>query len=57
MFEYSGRQAGRRVGAAAAGLGIGFSGHSGRTGLASELSHADASIHKIVDGCGWKRPA
>ena len=45
VFGLSGRQVGRRVAAAAiaAGLGPGYSGHSGRVGLAAELSRAGAS--------------
>ena len=51
-----GRQIARRVAAAAAaaGLGSGFSGHSGRTGLAAELSRAGASTHEIAAAGGWK---
>ena len=40
--------------AIAAGLGEGFSGHSGRTGLAAELSRAGASTHEIAAAGGWK---
>ena len=42
VFGLSGRQVGRRGAAAAraAGLGEGFSGHSGRVGLAADLSRA-----------------
>ena len=56
MFGLSGRQVGRRVAAAAraAGLGEGFSGHSGRTGLAAELSRVGASTHEIATAGGWK---
>ena len=56
VFGLSGRQVGRRVAAAAraAGLGEGFSGHSGRTGLAAELSRAGASTHEIAAAGGWK---
>jgi hypothetical protein len=56
VFGLSGRQVGRRVGAAvaAAGLGGGLSGHSGRTGLAAELSRAGASTHEIAAVGGWK---
>ena len=56
VFGLSGRQVGRRVGAAAiaAGLGAGFSGHSGRVGLAAELSRAGASTHEIAAAGGWK---
>ena len=56
VFGLSGRQIGRRVAAAArsAGLGEGFSGHSGRVGLASELSRAGASTHEIAAAGGWK---
>ena len=52
----SGRQVGRRVAAAAraAGFGEGFSGHSGRVGLAAELSRAGASTHEIAATGGWK---
>ncbi len=56
VFGLSGRQIGRRVAAAAAaaGLGSGFSGHSGRTGLAAELSRAGASTHEIAAAGGWR---
>ena len=56
VFGLSGRQVGRRVAAAAAaaGLGEGFSGHSGRVGLAAELSRAGASTHEIAAAGGWK---
>lgn len=56
VFGLSGRQIGRRVEAAAraAGLGDGFSGHSGRVGLAAELSRAGASTHEIAAAGGWK---
>ena len=59
VFGLSGRQVGRRVGAAAAaaGLGGGFSGHSGRVGLAAELSRAGASTHEIAAAGGWKSAA
>ena len=56
VFGLSGRQVGRRVAAAAraAGLGEGFSGHSGRVGLAAELSRAGASTHEIASAGGWQ---
>ena len=56
VFGLSGRQIGRRVEAAAraAGLGEGFSGHSGRVGLAAELSRAGASTHEIAAAGGWQ---
>ena len=56
VFGLSGRQVGRRVEAAAraAGLGEGFSGHSGRVGLAAELSRAGASTHEIAAAGGWQ---
>ena len=56
VFGLSGRQVGRRVAAAAAaaGLGGGFSGHSGRVGLAAELSRAGASTHEIAAAGGWQ---
>ncbi len=56
VFGLSGRQISRRVEAAAraAGLGEGFSGHSGRVGLAAELSRAGASTHEIAAAGGWK---
>ena len=38
----------------AAGLGEGGSGHSGRVGLAAELSRAGASTHEIAAAGGWK---
>ena len=56
VFGISGRQVSRRVAAAAraAGLGEGFSGHSGRVGLAAELGRAGASTHEIAVAGGWK---
>ena len=56
VFGLSGRQIGRRVAAAAraAGLGEGFSGHSGRVGLAAELTRAGASTHEIAAAGGWR---
>ena len=56
MFGLSDRQIARRVGAAAitAGLGPGYSGHSGRVGLAPELSRASASTHEIAAAGGWR---
>ena len=55
-FGLSGRQISRRGAAAAraAGLGDGFSGHSGRVGLAAELSRAGASTHEIALAGGWR---
>ena len=54
VFGLSARQISRRVeGAArAAKLGEGFSGHSGRVGLAAELSRAGASTHEIAAAGG-----
>ena len=59
VFGLSGRQVGRRVAAAAAaaGLGSGFSGHSGRTGLAAELSRTGASTHEIAAPAAGGPPA
>ena len=56
VFGLSGRQIARRVAAAAraAELGAGYSGHSGRVGLAAELSRAGASTHEIAAAGGWK---
>ena len=56
VFGLGARQIARRVEAAAraAGLGEGFSGHSGRVGLAAELSRAGASTHEIAAAGGWK---
>ena len=56
VFGLSARQIARRVEAAAiaAGLGSGFSGHSGRVGLAAELSRAGASTHEIAAAGGWQ---
>ncbi len=34
----------------------GFSGHSGRTGLAAELSRSGASTHEIAAAGGWRSP-
>ena len=59
VFGLGARQIARRVEAAAraAGLGEGFSGHSGRVGLAAELSRAGASTHEIAAAAGWKSAA
>ena len=56
VFGLGARQIGRRVEAAAraGGLGEGFSGHSGRVGLAAELSRAGASTHEIAAAGGWQ---
>ena len=56
VFGLSGRQVGRCVAAAArgAGLGEGFSGHSGRVGLAAELSRGGTSTHEVAVAVGWK---
>ena len=56
LFGLGARQIPRRVEAAAiaAGLGPGYSGHSGRVGLAAELSRAGASTHEIAAAGGWK---
>ena len=56
VFGLGARQIARRVEAAAiaAGLGRGFSGHSGRVGLAAELSRAGASTHEIAAAGGWR---
>ena len=56
VFGLGARQIARRVEAAAsaAGLGPGYSGHSGRVGLAAELSRAGASTHEIAAAGGWK---
>ena len=56
VFGIGERQISRRVAAAAraAGLGEGFSGHSGRVGLAVELARAGASTHEIAAAAGWR---
>ena len=43
-----------RRAAVGAGLGPGYSGHSGRVGLAAELSRAGASTHEIAAAGGWQ---
>lgn len=56
VFGLSDRQIARRLAAAAraAGLGDGFSGHSGRVGLASELTRRGASLQEVMLAGGWK---
>lgn len=55
VLGLSDRQISRRLAAAAAaaGLGDGFSGHSGRVGLAVELTRRGASVQDVMLAGGW----
>ena len=56
MFELSASQTGQRVDAAAkaAGLGEGFSGHSGRVGMAQDLAAAGVELPALMNAGRWK---
>ena len=43
-----------RAAAAVAGLGLGFSGHSGRVGMARRMVAAGAPTHEIMAQGRWK---
>ena len=48
VFGLSAGQIGRRIAAAAAGLGAGYSGHSGRVGLAVRMTAKGAPTHAVM---------
>ena len=56
VFGLSPRQIGRRVDAAAraAGLGEGFTGHSGRVGMAQDLAKTGAELPALMTAGRWK---
>ena len=59
VFGFGPRTVANRVKAAAraAGLGEGFSGHSGRVGMARRMSGRGASTHSIMKQGRWKNPS
>ena len=56
VFELSASQIGRRVNAAAkaAGLGEGFTGHSGRVGMAQDLAKSGVELPALMTAGRWK---
>ena len=56
VFELSPQQIGRRVNAAAkaAGLGEGFTGHSGRVGMAQDLANTGTELPALMTAGRWK---
>ena len=56
LFGISPRQIGRRVQAAAqaAGLGEGFTGHSGRVGMAQDLAATGVELPALMTAGWWK---
>ena len=56
VFGLSASQIGRRVNAAAmaAGLGDGFTGHSGRVGMAQDLAAAGVELPALMNAGRWK---
>ena len=56
MFGLSESQIGRRVKAAcqAAGLGDGFTGHSGRVGMAQDLAAAGVELPALMQAGRWQ---
>ena len=56
IFGLSARQIGRRVKAAAkaAGLGEGFTGHSGRVGMAQDLAKTGTELPALMAAGRWK---
>ena len=56
VFGLSAGQIGRRVNAAAkaAGLGDGFSGHSGRVGMAQDLAASGVELPELMTAGRWK---
>ena len=56
VFNLSPQQIGRRVTAAAkaAGLGEGFTGHSGRVGMAQDLSNTGTELPALMTAGRWK---
>jgi hypothetical protein len=59
VIGLSASQIGRRVKAAAraAGLGDGFTGHSGRVGMAQDLAAAGAELPELMTAGRWKSSA
>ena len=55
-FELSASQIGRRVNAAtkAAGLGEGFTGHSGRVGMARDRAASGVELPELMTASQWK---
>ena len=58
VFGLSASQIGRRVNAAAkpAGLGDGFTGHSGRVGMAQDLAATGVKLPALMNAGRWKSP-
>ena len=58
VFGLSASQIGRRVNAAAkaAGLGEGFTGHSGRVGMTQDLAAAGVELPALMQAGRWKSP-
>ena len=58
VFGLSASQIGRRVNAAAkaAGLGDGFTGHSGRVGMAQDLAASGVELPALMTAGRWKSP-
>ena len=56
VFELSASQIGRRVNGAAkaAGLGEGFTGHSGRVGMAQDLAASGVELPELMTAGRWK---
>ena len=56
VFGLSAKQIGRRVQAAAkaAGLGEGFTGHSGRVGMAQDLVKSGVELPALITAGRWK---
>ena len=56
VFGLSASQIGRRVDAAAkaAGLGEGFTGHSGRVGMAQDLAASGVELPELMNAGRWK---
>ena len=56
VFGLSASQIGRRVAAAAkaAGLGDGFTGHSGRVGMAQDLAAAGVELPALMQAGRWQ---
>ena len=59
VFGLSPKQIGRRVNAAAvaAGLGEGFTGHSGRVGMAQDPAKTSAELPALMTAGRWKNSA
>ena len=58
LFRLNAHSIGRRITAAAKAAGIeGITGHSGRVGLACELTYRGASMQEVMLAGGWRSPA